>query len=129
MLWNAKCSVVAQPTFIIKVHTLNQITFFDSKRKKADYMLLATQSLDDQAADMLGLFSKTTTNMIIQQLRFQQNHSNTLQNEKNNKKKLDHMETPLRLCSKKAIMVSSTLEFKALTIMDRECLVQHGMFV
>jgi len=94
MLWNAKCSVVAQPTFIIKVHTLNQITF-DSKRKKADYMLLATQSLDDQAADMLGLFSKTTTNMIIQQLRFQQNHSNTLQNEKNNKKNSTTWRLPL----------------------------------
>lgn len=67
MLWNAKCSVIAQLTFIIEVHTLNQI-IFASKRKKADYMLLATQSLDDQAADMLSLISKTMVNMIIQQL-------------------------------------------------------------
>jgi len=63
MLWNAKCSVVAQPTFIIKVHALNQITLPQKERN-----MLATQSLDDQAADMLGLFSKTTTNMIIQHL-------------------------------------------------------------
>jgi len=50
MLWNAKCSVVAQPTFGIKVQIRNQITF---AQKNADHMLLITQPLDDQVADIV----------------------------------------------------------------------------
>jgi len=34
MLWNAKCSVVAQPAFGIKVQTLNQIVFASKKKEK-----------------------------------------------------------------------------------------------
>jgi len=47
MLWNAKCSVVAQPAFGIKVQTLNQIVFASKKKKKEGHTLLIMQSLDD----------------------------------------------------------------------------------
>jgi len=48
MLWNAKCSVVAQPAFGIKVQTSNQIVFSSKKKeRKTGHMLLIIQSLDD----------------------------------------------------------------------------------